>query len=120
VIDWVDLILQLLLFQHQMTAAEGIQLRDLIERTGFDELPALDIRISLTANLSIEQKKETINDQIDIMRLATGLPAADLLFTDKQRKHELQQTGLDVKYQTEVFSGTVTDLNAFYEWLLLV
>jgi hypothetical protein len=51
------------------------------------------------------------------MRLSTGLPAADLLFTDKQRKHELQQTGLADKYKTEVFSGTVPDLNDFHERL---
>ncbi|MFP5082007.1 hypothetical protein [Pedobacter sp. JCM 36344] len=51
------------------------------------------------------------------MRLSTGLPASDLLFTDKQRKFELLQTGLAEKYQTEVFTGTHSDLELFYSRL---
>ncbi|MBS7565307.1 hypothetical protein KHS38_12915 [Mucilaginibacter sp. Bleaf8] len=117
VIDWVDLVFQLLLWQHKMNTAEAVELLKIVTETGFDQIPPLDIRISLTANLAIEHKKETINDQIDIMRLATGLPAADLVFTDKQRKFELEQTGLAKKYQAEIFSGTTVDLQLLIERL---
>ena len=113
IIDWPDLLLQILLGQHRMTSSEGIYLRKVIDQTGFDRIAPLDIRVTLTAHIAAEHKKETVNDQVDIMRLATALPAADLLFTDKQRKHELQETGLAVKYNTEVFSGTEADLKAF-------
>jgi hypothetical protein len=58
VIDWVDLVLLILLFEHKMTFQEGVQLRDLIDRTGFDQIPSLDIRITLTANLTVEHKKK--------------------------------------------------------------
>lgn len=117
VIVWTDLLLQLLLWEHKLDYSEGHQLRDLICQSGFDLIPPLEIRVSLTANLAIEHKKETINDQIDIMRLSAGLPASDFLFTDKQRKFELLQTGLAANYQTEVFNGTNSDLELFYERL---
>jgi len=120
VIHWADLIIQILLWKYKVTADECRRLLDIIVATGFDRIPPLDIRVSLTANLAIEHKKETINDQIDIMRLSTGLPAADFVFTDKQRKFELSQTGLDKKYQAEIFSGTKADLVLFLSRLRTV
>lgn len=117
VIHWVDLILQILLWQHKITIEECTKLLHLVYNSGFEKIPPLDIRTSLTANLAIEHKKETINDQIDIMRLSSGLPSADLVFTDKQRKFELAQTKLDKKYRAEIFSGTTNDLESFRDRL---
>ncbi|WP_179414833.1 hypothetical protein HDF19_19720 [Mucilaginibacter sp. E4BP6] len=117
VIHWADYVMQVLLGHHKLTIWEAVYLKDIIFRTGFDRIPSLDIRVTLTANLAVEQKKENVNDHIDIMRLSTGLPPADLLFTDKQRKFELLQTGLAEKYGTKIFSGTSTDLHEFYEIL---
>ncbi|OJW17274.1 hypothetical protein [Mucilaginibacter sp. 44-25] len=120
VIHWADYVMQILMAHHQLGIWEAVFLKDIITRTGFDRIPSLDIRVSLTANLAVEHKKETVNDQIDIMRLATGLPPADLLFTDRQRKFELQQTGLAEKYKTKVFCGVKEDLEVFYQALLEV
>lgn len=117
VIHWADYVMQILMAHHHMNIWEAIYLKDIISRTGFDRIPSLDIRTTLIANLAAEHKKETTNDHIDIMRLATGLPPADLVFTDKQRKHELEQTGLTVKYKTRVFCGTSVDLEEFYQAL---
>ena len=117
VIHWADYVMQVLLAHQKMTVWEAVYLKDIIGRTGFDRIPSLDIRVTLTANLAGEHKKENVNDHIDIMRLATGLPPADLLFTDKQRKFELMQTGLANKYGTKIFSGINKDLEEFYEIL---
>ncbi|MFA4869590.1 MAG: hypothetical protein WC623_15405 [Pedobacter sp.] len=120
VIKWTDLLLQYLLLEHKMTYQESIRLWDLLDKTGFDQIPPLDIRCSLTANIAVEHKKETVNDQIDIMRLSTGLLPSDLVFTDKQRKFELEQTGLAEKYGTKVFSGTKADVKDFFAHLQML
>lgn len=117
VIKWTDLLLQLLLIKHKLTYEESLKLHELLTTSGFDLIPPMDVRWSLSGNIIIQHKKETLNDHIDIMRLSTGLPPSDLLFTDKQRKHELEQTGLAKKYKTEVFSGTPADLDMFYNCL---
>jgi hypothetical protein len=120
VVHWIDLVIEILLKHHDMTFDEMVFLRDVMVKTGFDKISTLDIRLMLTANLAGQHKKESVNDQIDIMRLSTGLPPSDLLFTDRQRKFELQQTGLDKKYGTAIFSGTKPDLTLFYEQLQLI
>lgn len=120
VIHWVDLVIEILLKHHQLNLEEAIRLKDIIAKTGFDLIPTLDIRVTLTVNLASEHKTENVNDQIDIMRLSTGLPLSDILFTDKQRKFELIQTGLDKKYGTTVFSGTNADLKTFRNQLQLI
>lgn len=118
VIHWADYVMQILIAHYRLNIWEAIFLKEIVTRTGFDRIPSLDIRVILTANLAAEHKKVTVNDQIDIMRLSTGLPPSDLLFTDRQRKFELQQTGLAEKYRTKVFCGVKEDLEAFYETLL--
>ncbi len=117
VIHWADYVMQVLMAHHNMTRWEAVYLKDIVHRTGSDRIPCLDIRHTLTVNLAGEHKNESVNDHIDIMRLSTGLPPADLLFTDKQRKFELLQTGLAEKYGTKIFSGTSADLHEFYDVL---
>lgn len=110
VIDWVDLLLQLLIYKHHLHASEGMALHQHIGVNAFDYIPPLDIRCSLTALIAVENKKESVNDQIDIMRISSGLVSSDLMFTDKQRKYELEFTGLAKKYGTKIFSGSKNDL----------
>ena len=117
IIDWVDLLIEILLKHHQLQWTEAIQLYGILRQSGFDKIPPLNIRSELTINLAKHHKKETTNDHVDIMRLSTGLPIADLLFTDKQRKHELTETHLAEKYNAQVFSGTDADLEHFYSVL---
>ena len=74
-------------------------------------IPTLDIRTSLSALISVQNKKETVNDQVDIMRISSGLPLSDILFTDSARKKEIEELELDKKYKTLVFSGKKEDLD---------
>lgn len=115
VIHWVDLLIQLLVHQHRMNRIEATELQQNILQNGFDQIPPLDVRCSLTALIAAEQKRETVNDQIDIMRISSALATADLFFTDKQRKFELEKTGLAKKYNTKIFSGSPKDLELFLQ-----
>ncbi|MCW3789381.1 hypothetical protein [Plebeiibacterium sediminum] len=107
---WVDQVIFQLTNKHKFKRKETVQLISELKKNGFNNIPTLDIRTSLSAIISLYNKKETVNDQIDIMRIATGLPLANILFADKQRKREILELGLDIKYGTKIFSGTKSDL----------
>ena len=51
------------------------------------------------------------------MRIVNGLPISDIFLTDKKRKSEILELGLDVKYKTKVYSGRQEDLMSLYEEL---
>ncbi|WP_339702363.1 hypothetical protein [Algoriphagus aquimarinus] len=107
---WIDLIIFQLLNKHKINRKEIEQLIVHLQKYGFRNIPTLDIRTSISAIISVDNKKENVNDQIDIMRASTGLPISDLFLTDKQRKSEIIELELDRKYNTKVFSGTKKDL----------
>ena len=108
--NWIDQTIFRLLKVHKMNRKETKKLISIIKRYGFNKFPTLDIRFSLYAIMSIENKKEDAGDHIDIERIASGLPISDYFFTDKQRKSEIISLGLDSKYNTKVYSGTKVDL----------
>lgn len=112
---WVDLTIEQLLKKHKFTRLEIDKLIFELEKNRFENIPTLDIKMSLLALMSVYSKKETPGDHIDLMRIATGLPIADILFTDKKRKNEILELELDKKYKTKVFSGTKKDLEDFLE-----
>ncbi|CAM3913747.1 hypothetical protein MUGA111182_16890 [Mucilaginibacter galii] len=81
-----------------------------LDRHGYDEISTLNVRSTLTAYSAVMQKKETVNDQIDIMRISKGIQISDIMFLDKERKFELNRTKLADKYQVKLFSGTKKDV----------
>lgn len=107
---WIDQIIFQLLNKHKINKNETRRLIAHLKKFGFNNIPTLDIRTSLSAIISVYNKKENVNDQIDIMRISTGLPISDIFLTDKQRKNEIIELELDKKYDTTVFSGTKKDL----------
>lgn len=115
--NWIDQIIFQLLETHKFNRKETDKLIAELEKFGFNNIPILDIRFSMSALISIYGKKETPSDQIDIGRICTALPISSLLFTDKKRKSELLELELDKKYNTKVFSGTNEDLESFLEEL---
>lgn len=108
--NWIDSIIYRLVVQHKLKKKEGESLIRLLEAKGFDLIPTLDIRTKLTAFNSVNQKKEIASDHIDIGRIAIGLPISEIFLTDRRRKNEIEQLGLDKKYSTKVFTGTYDDL----------
>lgn len=109
--NWIDQIIFQLTKKHKITQKETRLLIKELKINGFNNIPTLDIRTSLSALISVLNKKETVNDQIDIMRISIGLPISDILFTDSTRKREIEELELDKKYGTLVFSGKKGDLD---------
>ncbi|WP_324691952.1 hypothetical protein [Flavobacterium cheonhonense] len=115
--NWIDLIIHRLVVVHKMNKKEISKLLEYVKFHGFSKFPHLDIRTSLMALSAVQHKKEQESDHFDFMRLVSGLPPSDYLFTDKRRKNELLLLGLDKKYNCKIFSGTKKDLEEFKEIL---
>lgn len=111
--NWIDLVIHQLLTKHKMNTDETKQLRNHLKEKGFSQIPTLDIKNSLMAFVAVENKIELPSDQIDYMRISTGLPVSDILLTDKKRKYEILTLELDKKYKTKVLCGTEEDLMDF-------
>lgn len=107
---WIDYLLDALLKVNKMSSAEGKLLWNYVNRNGFDRISTMDVRTTLNAYTSVKHKKQTSNDQLDIMRIGTAIQISDIMFIDKARKYELIETGLDKKYDVELFNGTKQDL----------
>lgn len=108
---WIDQLIFQLINRHKITRKETKYLIAEFEKNGFNNIPTLDIRTSLSAIISVYNKKETVNDQIDMMRISSGLPISDILLTDSQRKMEIIECGLHEKYKTKVYCGIKNDLD---------
>ena len=118
--NWVDQIIFRLVEIHKMTSKETKKLISIIQKHNFSKFPTLDIRFSLLAKMSIEGKKELPSDHIDVERISVGLPISDYLLTDKKRKSEIIDLGLDLKYNTKVYCGSENDLNRLKSDLQLI
>ena len=77
------------------------KVRDLQKRRGRE----MNIRSSLNAEMAINGKKQTPNDEIDIDRAAIGLRISDYFFADNEKKLAIERCQLDEKYQTKVYSA---------------
>lgn len=108
--NWEDQLLFQFNNRHKMNPNELNKIIKELEINGFKNIPTLDIRFSLEAFIALHHKNEISNDQIDINRISTALPISDILFTDKQRKHEILTLELDKKYNSKVFCGCEKDL----------
>lgn len=118
--NWIDSIIYRLLYVHRINLKETDTLIKHIEKFGFDFIAPLNIKTSLRALGAIQQKKEIESDHIDFMRLSTGLPSSDILFTDKRRKNEVITLKLDEKYNCKVFAGIEKDLEEFKTMLEII
>jgi hypothetical protein len=108
--NWIDQILYQLTNKHQFKEKQFKQLLLELERNGFNRIPTLNTKFSLGAYLAVKNKQENAGDHIDIMRISSYLFSTDIFFTDKKRKYEICDLGLDKKYDTKVFSGVKQDL----------
>ncbi|MGA9212487.1 hypothetical protein [Kaistella sp.] len=115
--NWIDQLLYQLTYKHQFKEKEFQSLLKEIATNGFNRIPTLNIKFSLGAYIAIKNKQENSGDHIDVMRISSYLFSTDIFFTDKKRKHEICELGLDRKYNTLVFSGVKDDLLQFIDLL---
>lgn len=110
-----DSIVNRLVSIHKMKGPETISLISHLRKHGFSQIPTLNIKYSLISYIYAQLKKESLSDQVDIARIATGLPVSDILLTDSKRKAEIIHLGLDKQYKSTVYCGTPEDKVAFLE-----
>jgi hypothetical protein len=110
---WADVIIDILTSRHKITRKEALRGSELIKNNGLKIIPTVYIRSSIEGLMAVKQQKETVNDHVDITRLSTSLPFADIVFTDKARQHDLLYLGLDKEFKTKVYSGKRHDLLEF-------
>ncbi|WP_294733939.1 hypothetical protein [uncultured Flavobacterium sp.] len=115
--NWIDAINFQLLNKHKFNRKEIKKLIDEFERHGFSKIPTLDVRFTLGSYWAVKGSRELTSDHLDVCRISNGLFGSDIFFTDKKRKNEIIEMGLDVKYKTKVFNGTESDLNEFINFL---
>lgn len=115
--NWIDQLLYQLTEKHKFNEKLFKELLNEMKANGYKNIPTLDIRFSLFAYITVKQKTESVNDHIDIMRISNGLVVADILFTDKKRKHEIQDLKLDKKYKSIVYCGVESDLFEFKNYI---
>lgn len=111
--NWIDLILEYLLRHFKFNPEEMVELYKEIKDNGFNNLPTLNILSQLRAYQSIMDKGINSGDEIDNTRISIGLPASDILFTDKKRKSEIKELKLHKKYNCLTLSGIEKDLKEF-------
>ena len=62
---------------------------------------------------ALNQMNETINDDVDLERISSGIVISDIMFTDKRQKYRIEQLGLDKQYKTLLFSANDVDIKSF-------
>lgn len=110
---WADLLFHKLVTEFGMTQQEASRGGQVVIEQGLAAFPSIFIRARLEASMACNSKKETVNDQIDTIRLAGALPAVDILLTDGGKANDLRDAKLDKHFNTEVFSGKQSDLQNF-------
>lgn len=115
--NWIDQLLFQLTNKHKFKEEELKSFLEELKTRGFDRIPTLNIRFLLEAYLAVKNKQENVGDYIDISRISNYLFSTDIFFTDKKRKYEICELGLDKKYNTLVLSGVENDLCEFTEIL---
>jgi len=112
---WADVIIDSLISRHKITRKEALRGSELIKNNGLKIIPTVYIRSSIEGLMAVKQQKETVNDHVDITRLSTSLPFADIVFTDRAKQHDVLLLGLDKEYNTKIYSGAKDNLNEFRE-----
>lgn len=110
---WADVLFHKLVTEHRMTREEALRGKTITMQRGLAAFPSIFIRANLEASMACNSKKETVNDQIDTIRIAGALPAVDILLTDGGKSNDIRDTKLDKLFNTEVYSGKRTDLGNF-------
>ncbi len=108
---WIDQIIFQLTNTHRITKKEIELLIKELKHGGFNNIPTLNIRTSLSSINAVCHKKENPNDHIDFARISSGLPISNILLTDAKRKNEIKELSLDKEYDVKVFSGIKDDLD---------
>ncbi len=115
--NWIDQLLYQLTEKHRFNEKLFKELLSEMKTNGFKNIPTLNIRFSIFAYITVKKKQEIVSDHIDVMRISNGLVIADILFTDKKRKYEIQELKLDKEYKSRIYCGVESDLLEFKDYI---
>lgn len=110
ILFWADALCSVLINKHSMTQQEAINAYNALQKEGIEAVPSLSIRASLEAMKAYKGANENPNDQVDIMRIASALPFADIMLIDGPKASEVRELGLDKKFGTTIYSGKRLEL----------
>lgn len=97
-------ILAILINEHAIERAElELILNQLISTKGHCA-PLIKVQAKLFESWMLEQKKLEHNDIMDLHRITTALPYADILVLDGTQCRHLESTGLPLEFGAKVFS----------------
>lgn len=111
---WADFVMDTLIHEYLLTKDEAKRCESLILKNGLKTtVPPVHVRSTLEAMLAIKQQKETANDHFDILRMSLAITFADIVITDKSKVFDIKNSNLHNDYNTNVYSGSKTDLTEF-------
>ena len=110
---WADVLLDILIDKYRITTQEAETGYELIIKYGLMIIPTIYVRSSLEGIAGTKQQKEDMGDHIDLMRLSTAIPSADIILTDKARVFDLKQLKFNEEFQVDIYSGAASDLTRF-------
>lgn len=110
---WADVLFHKLVNEYKMTREDAWNGKQILAEYGLIKFPSVFIRASLEASMACNNKKEIVNDHIDVIRIASALPAVDILLTDGGKANDIRDAKLDKQFGTEVYSSKTTDLTNF-------
>lgn len=93
------------LTKKRINKKETEKLIEEFETNGFNRIPSMNIRSLLSADISICNKQQVPNDEIDMDRAAIGLRISDYFFADNDKKLSIEKYKLNEKYHTKIYSG---------------
>lgn len=115
---WADQVMEILLDKYRVTKREAQHAANLLEIKGLkNTIPTLYIRTAIETMMAVKHQQETVNDYVDISRLSTALPVADVVLTDKARYFDLTYFDIDKDFDVQLFSGKKEHIQQFSQWL---
>lgn len=97
-------VLKVMIDEHGVQRAELEIILDQVISTKGHCAPLIRIQSKMHESWMLEQKEMTHNDVVDLHRISTALPYADILVVDAEQRRHLESTGLPAVFGTKVFS----------------
>lgn len=102
------------------SAEDMVSLRAVLSSYRDEDVPVIDVGSRLSLSFNLRQLGRETSDYFDFSRLKVAIPYADIVVTDRKQLAAIQEQGLDLKYQTKVFSCRPKNLGQLVEAIRLI
>lgn len=108
-------VLRILVDEHRVQHVELELMLNRIISTKGHCVPLIKIQSRLYESWMLEQKHLAHNDIVDLYRISTVLPYADIIVVDREQCRHLESAGLSSEFGATVFSLTPSSLESLCE-----